>query len=201
MKTLICNLFGGPGAGKSTTRAGVFSALKLAGHNVEETTEFAKDCTWEERKLAMGCQAYLLGEQLFRLHRVIGKVRCVITDCPILLGDVYGQHEPQSFRDFVFDKFCEFNNVNFYINRVKKYNPMGRNQTLSQAKDVDDVVKQCLDRRGVRYMMVPGDAMGIEMITSILSDQIENQMEAEIELANQQYTQDELDEYYMLSYS
>lgn len=44
---LIVNLFGAPGAGKSTLAAYVFAKLKMAGVNAELVTEFAKDKTWE----------------------------------------------------------------------------------------------------------------------------------------------------------
>lgn len=40
---LIINLFGAPGAGKSTGAAYVFSQLKAAGVNAELVTEFAKE--------------------------------------------------------------------------------------------------------------------------------------------------------------
>ena len=40
---ILANLFGAPGAGKSTGAAYVFSKLKMAGINAELVTEFAKD--------------------------------------------------------------------------------------------------------------------------------------------------------------
>ena len=47
---LVVNLFGAPGAGKSTGAAYIFSKLKMSGINVELVTEFAKDKVWEESK-------------------------------------------------------------------------------------------------------------------------------------------------------
>ena len=47
MSAQIVNLFGAPGAGKSTGAAYIFSKLKLAGVNAELVTEFAKDKVWE----------------------------------------------------------------------------------------------------------------------------------------------------------
>ena len=44
---LVVNLFGAPGAGKSTGAAYIFSQLKMAGINAELVTEFAKDKVWE----------------------------------------------------------------------------------------------------------------------------------------------------------
>ena len=44
--TLIVNLYGGPGCGKSTGAAYLFSKLKMAGVDAEYVPEFAKDKVW-----------------------------------------------------------------------------------------------------------------------------------------------------------
>lgn len=41
--TIVVNLFGVPGAGKSTGAAYIFYRLKINGINAELVTEFAKD--------------------------------------------------------------------------------------------------------------------------------------------------------------
>lgn len=156
--TLIVNLFAGPGAGKSTTRAGVFHKLKLAGYNVEEATEFAKDLTWEKRSTAFTCQPYIFGEQLFRMARLAGQVSAVVTDSPLLLSSIYApEDEFDSFHQLVIDKFNSFNNINFYINRVKPYNPKGRNQDLEEAREIDWLVRDYLINMDIPYYEVNGD--------------------------------------------
>jgi hypothetical protein len=40
--TVVVNLFGGPGTGKSTTASGVFYHLKRDNRNVELVQEYAK---------------------------------------------------------------------------------------------------------------------------------------------------------------
>jgi len=47
---IVVNLFGAPGAGKSTGAAYIFAMLKLMDLNVELITEFAKDKVYEETK-------------------------------------------------------------------------------------------------------------------------------------------------------
>ena len=41
--TLVVNLFGGPGTGKSTTMAHVFAELKWRGYDCEMSNEYAKE--------------------------------------------------------------------------------------------------------------------------------------------------------------
>lgn len=48
---VVVNLFGEPGAGKSTGAAYIFSALKMHGINAELVTEYAKEKVWEETPL------------------------------------------------------------------------------------------------------------------------------------------------------
>ena len=47
--TIVVNLFGGPGSGKSTFMANLFYHLKCRGVEVVMAPEFAKDSVWEER--------------------------------------------------------------------------------------------------------------------------------------------------------
>ena len=54
--TLVVNLFGVPGAGKSTGAAHIFSCIKMAGVNAELITEYAKDKVWERTIRAVPAQ-------------------------------------------------------------------------------------------------------------------------------------------------
>lgn len=45
-KTLVINLFGAPGSGKSSGAAYIFSQLKKLGIDCELVTEYAKDKCW-----------------------------------------------------------------------------------------------------------------------------------------------------------
>ena len=64
---IIVNLFGAPGAGKSTLAAYIFSKLKMRDINVELITEFAKDKTWEKNFSALKNQAYMFGKLGFAI--------------------------------------------------------------------------------------------------------------------------------------
>ena len=71
---IVINLFGVPGAGKSTGSAYIFSQLKMEGINAELITEFAKDKVWENNEEVFKNQAYLFGKQSFKLSRCRDKV-------------------------------------------------------------------------------------------------------------------------------
>jgi hypothetical protein len=168
---IVVNLFAGPGAGKSTTCAGVFSLLKLHGVECEMVTEYAKDMVWEGRDFIFKNQLYILGKQYHRLLRLKDKVDFIITDSPIFLSAIYGDDESSSFKQVVYSKFSEFLNINFYIQRVKPYHQIGRNQTEKEAKELDDIVKQKIDEYKMTYDKVPGNIIGINYITKVICDQ------------------------------
>lgn len=67
---LVVNLFGAPGAGKSTGAAYVFSQLKMRGINAELVTEFAKDKVWEENDEVFKHQEYIFGKPKLKRNSV-----------------------------------------------------------------------------------------------------------------------------------
>ena len=98
---LVINFWGGPGAGKTTTAAGLFSILRHKGNcNLELVTEFATDLCFEQARENLKDQTYLLGNQFHRLWRAekVG-VDVVITDAPIGLNKIYGQLYKQTYMD------------------------------------------------------------------------------------------------------
>lgn len=169
--TLIVNLFGQPGAGKSTTRAGTFHHLKINNVNCEEVTEYAKDLTWEKRHVTLGCQSYIFGKQHRNMERLIGQVDVLITDSPLLLSKYYGLKYPNpslhpSFFDFVTAQFKQMGGLNYFIERVKPYNPKGRNQTEDESDVVGVELRKLLDDTGVAYKTIKGDSFAPSIIAS-----------------------------------
>ena len=163
---IIVNLFGGPGCGKSTTAAYVFSKLKMQGVNAELVTEFAKDKTWEGNTKALSCQPYVFGKQVYRIDRCIDDVDVIVTDSPLLLTILYNKDkaiEPH-FTNMVFSKYAEYDNLNFGLLRKKAYNPKGRNQTEDEAIQLDCAAFDLLDTYKVKYKVTSGDITGAEVI-------------------------------------
>lgn len=162
-ETLIVNLYGGPGVGKSTTAAMLFGFLKSRRHNVELVTEVAKDMTWEERKRAIRCQPYIFGKQLFRIERLRGKLEAVITDSPLLLAAVYASHEElghalMPFRHFVLATWQGMRSIDFFLSRdhnVHPYVATGRTQTLQEAEAIDRAVLSMLQTWHIPHEVIP----------------------------------------------
>ncbi len=176
MKTKIVNLFGGPGTGKSTTAAGLFSELKLSGVNCEYVQEYAKDKAWEfggtfhSTPKLFNAQEYIFGKQHFRLRRLIGEVDVIITDCPIFLGLIYMPDDfpLPSLRNVIFEAYDLYDNLNVFLHRVKGYNPKGRFQSEKQAQGLDVKIRSMLDESVIPYYQVNADRMAVSVIVDIM---------------------------------
>jgi hypothetical protein len=147
-KTLVVNMFAGPGCGKSTTAAGLFYRLKKSGVNCELVREYAKDRTWIGDYATLGYQPYVTAKQHFRQDTLDGKVDVIITDSPILIGLVYsGRGCTPSFKDWLLEAFSEFDNLNIVLGRnaeAHPYNPLGRSQTEAEANQKDVEIRDLL---------------------------------------------------------
>jgi len=144
MKTVVINLFGGPGCGKSTIAAELFAILKKQGYEVELVTEYAKDKVWEESYKTLENQIYVFAKQLHRMWRLKDKVQFIITDSPLLLSIIYDKDNNEDLKNLIISRFNSFDNINFIINRSTVYNQNGRYQNEEQANEIDKQIKELL---------------------------------------------------------
>jgi|LakMenEpi03Aug12_release.lakeMendotaPanAssembly.Ray.scaffolds.fasta_scaffold315263_2 hypothetical protein len=151
--TLIVNLFGGPGVGKSTLAAGTFFCLKQQKISCELVTEYAKTLTWENRHSTLECQPYVFGKQLYSLEVLIDKVDVIITDSPICLSLFYkADRYPPSFSQSVIDIFNSFQNTNYYIERCNDdYDSSGRLSSINMARKIDEKILTFLEEFYISY--------------------------------------------------
>ena len=172
--TVVINLFGGPGCGKSTGAAYVFSILKMLGINAELVTEFAKDKTWEKNMKALDCQPYVFGKQVYRMDRCKDDVEVIVTDSPLILSITYNKDEDiePSFTETVIKKFNEYDNLNFVLQRTKPYNPKGRNQTEEESIIIDTKVQEFLSTHHIPYTIIDGSKEGYDEIVAMVVDYI-----------------------------
>lgn len=166
MKPIVVNLFGGPGSGKSTGAAYVFSLLKMNGVNCELVTEYAKDKTWEHNMEALNNQAYVFGQQFYRISRCADKVDVIVTDSPLALSVIYNNDSilGETFNEMVMNVFNSYDNLNFMLKRTKPYNPIGRNQTESESDDLGLKIEKMLIDNGINITHKSGDIGGYDEI-------------------------------------
>jgi hypothetical protein len=175
---LVVNLFGVPGAGKSTGAAYIFSQLKMKGINCELVQEFVKDKVYEENKAVFNNQAYIFGKQYFRISRLQDKVDAVITDSPILLSSFYNNDTVlgEEFDTLTAKIFHSYESLNYLIARDKPYNPVGRFQSEQES---DNLIKPMMDflyKFNVDYSVVAGNITGYNEIIVDVLDELETQL-------------------------
>lgn len=155
------NLYGGPGAGKSTTAAQLFAELKRDGQSVELASEYVKTWAYQDREVKAFDQIYLLGKQMNYEYRFISHgVKNVVTDSPVFLSYVYakkffgnvGIHEPMLEIIKAYER--ENPSLNIVLERGDKpYDPNGRWQTHDEAKEIDSLIRDELEERHIEYYL------------------------------------------------
>lgn len=175
--TCIINLYAGPGTGKSTIAAKTFAQMKEAGRSVELVQEYVKKWAWEDRKPVNYDQFYFFGKQCRAESALLGKVDFIITDAPVLLtsyyAQVYGTPEQAvlfrsmllAYRRMLTDDGHQVSD--FWLNRVKPYDPRGRFQSEDQAKQVDVEMKRYLAEMGIAARMIDADQNAADSIVGL----------------------------------
>lgn len=153
MNTIVVNLFGEPGAGKSTAAMDITAKLKRAGINAEYVSEYAKDKVYEEDAEVFKHQEYLFGKQSFKIGRVCGRVQVIVTDAPLVMSVIYNQNVylGKPFECVVMSTFNAYRNKNYLLLRKHKYEDAGRFQNETQATDVREKLIAKLKALDVKY--------------------------------------------------
>lgn len=169
---VIISIYGQPGAGKSTISAYIFAKLKMLGVNCELVTEFAKDKVWEENNTALSNQIYIFAKQYYRIARCAGKVDVIITDSPLFLSPFYNKDDAidKPLKELVYAINSKYQNLNYFVRRVKKYNPIGRQQTEKESDEYGVRIKGMLDKFGVKYKTIDGDLMSADIVVQDITE-------------------------------
>lgn len=169
-KTVIVNLYGAPGAGKSTGSAYIFGQLKMNNISVELVREFVKDKIYEKSEGVFNDQVYILGKQHFRQTNVKGNVDVIITDCPLITQayytDKYKFPYADELRQLVLKLYSLENNINYFVNRDKPYNPDGRFQTEADSDSISGNLKEYLDNLGIEYKEINGNITDYDSVVA-----------------------------------
>lgn len=171
--TIVINLIGAPGTGKSSTAADVFARLKWSGIDCELISEFAKELVWEQRHETFKDEIYLFAKQNHRLFRVDGKVDVIVTDRPIVLSMYYNQKygsNSKAFDALVLEEHNRYNNINIMLQRKKEYNPNGRNQTQAEADEMQIEIENLLKDNDIEYFKMDANKITAKAIVNMIID-------------------------------
>lgn len=171
-KTIVVNMFGGPGSGKTTAAFEVMEKLKKAGYVVEYAPEYAKELVWmkdshlvhpAQRMYAKTLldgeikhQTQLMNNQIERIRRCVGQCDFVVTDSPIALAAFYlkpaSDEQLERFEWTALEAMREFENFNMFVERdVSRYEPEGRLQTAEEAAKIDAHIERFLKSNELYY--------------------------------------------------
>lgn len=186
MKTLVVNLFAGPGAGKTTCAWEIASELKKRNINTEYVPEYAKELVWDENHEALADQEHIFEVQANRINRLIGKVDVIVTDSPVLFSEIYGQNNSENFRKRIWNEHDNHYNFNLFINRGTSFQQQGRLHNLEESKVIDAKIKNMLESNAVYYgqyyhRTVPVIIDNIEKTLHRIQNETENTVDAEYE--------------------
>jgi nicotinamide riboside kinase len=172
METIFVELMGGPGVGKSTLCADIFSSLKKMGIKCEMSLEFAKDLVWEESFTKMDNQLLIFGEQYHRFFRLNGKVQVVVSDSSLLNSIIYYKGDNPHFVESVLWEFKKFNTINLYLERTFEYDEIGRVQDEENAMKVDTQYRKLLDSNGIEYHSINLNVVDANNVVKLIESKL-----------------------------
>ena len=91
----------------------------------------------------------------------------VICDSPLLLGCIYAPADyPPSFYEFTKWTWDQYNNLNFYVERTKPFDPAGRKHDEQESAAIGASILQLLQDHAVPYHMVSSSS--VDAVTEIV---------------------------------
>ncbi len=136
------SLMGGPGCGKSTLAARIFSDLKVDGYKVEHIAEYVKAWAYSDRKPKSYDQLYIFGKQIHAEDSILQHVPLIVTDSPIMLNAAYSNYynfrPVQHLINLALEFETDFPSLNLFVARTVEYQEHGRYQNYEKALEFDE---------------------------------------------------------------
>ena len=152
---MVVNLYGGPGAGKTTAAWELAAELKKQGVVTEYVPEYAKELVWDGRlDLLDGSaehQRAILKEQQRRIERLIGKVEVIVTDSPVLLSVFYRKNRDPALEQEALEAHKNMRNHNIFVMREGRFEQEGRIHNKEQSETLDRWMWDYLRRKDIPF--------------------------------------------------
>jgi hypothetical protein len=172
--TIIVNLYGGPGSGKSVTAAYTFALAKSLGINAELVSEYVKQWAWEGRQPVNYDQFYFFGQQSRREYCLFNKVELIVSDSPVALCGYFAQvfgspSQALCFRHMVNEYYSMLEKsgvtcLHVFLNRKGTYDSRGRFQTEEEAMQMDMDQQSYLKSLGFDFITLDADSYASQEI-------------------------------------
>lgn len=173
-KCYLINIIGAPGVGKSTISALLFAYMKMRGYVVEYVQEYVKKLVWTRDFDSINNQYYLSKKTFETLDQIVssGSIQYCISDGPLLHGLVYNLQNTYNTSNvekterFILECINKFNNINIYLERVpgRPYEIAGRIHTEDESIEVGNLLKDLLERNGMKYVSFAADPANVDKI-------------------------------------
>jgi len=159
MRSTIIGFIGGPHSGKTVAALRTTAELMCRGESAEMARECIKHWAHEGRAVSAYDEQYICGKQIKEESLLLGKVRYIVTDRPVLVSvpfvDLYA---PQATRDAVYQAVWGYYKqlrtdghraVFIILKRGRSYDTRGRWESRRGAELIDSLIEQTLGEFGV----------------------------------------------------
>jgi hypothetical protein len=177
--TIVVNLIGAPGCGKSVFSGLIFAELKMMNYVTEYVQEFAKQLVWAGDLETLKNQYFVSMQQYRLLKNIDGKVDVIVTDGALMMGLYYNNAYDSNVSDTIKTekkiKECmeEFKNIYIFLERGKfPYEVQGRIHSFEDSQKIEVEMRTMLDELKVEYLCITSNKYNLQqmidyIITSI----------------------------------
>lgn len=152
------NFYGGPGCGKSTIAAKIFSELKIRDYSIELVHEYIKKWAYAKRVPKSFDQVYIFGQQMHAEDLVYQSgVQHLVTDSPLYMQPFYSKIYNFSAWGELMMIAKQYEKVhpslNIFLDRAVAYQQNGRYETPEMALDRDAKMREFLEQQCIPFVV------------------------------------------------